>query len=321
MRLKDLIKEQLTRRTVPVLFCSGMIMIGIVSCSNSTQQVQQTKKSAFHLPDIPANITDPELRAEYLSIHYWDNYDFTDTTQIQYPEITEQAISDFIAILSHVGEPLQKGAIYEMLYRAENKKCLFMLFSELLEKYLYDPNSPLRNEEYYLHVLRYINASGILNEVEKSQFTYQLKAVLKNRKGTIATDFIYTLSNGTKKQMYGIKVKYLLVFFYNPGCEACREVKTALSASTLVSKLLKENKLKILAIYPDKNLNEWHSYQSQIPSTWINAYDEEHTIVSKGLYDLRAIPSLYLLDQNKNVLIKDGTVKQVEEILTTMVRY
>lgn len=36
---------------------------------------------------------------------------------------------------------------------------------------------------------------------------------------------------------------------------------------------------------------------------------------TKNLYDLRAIPTLYLLDKNKTVLLKDATLQKVEQYL------
>lgn len=35
----------------------------------------------------------------------------------------------------------------------------------------------------------------------------------------------------------------------------------------------------------------------------------------KNLYDLKAIPTLYLLDKDKKVLLKDATVAQIDQYL------
>lgn len=57
-------------------------------------------------------------------------------------------------------------------------------------------------------------------------------------------------------------------------------------------------------------------YREQIPASWINAYDDGCVLREKGLYDLSAIPSLYLLDAQKRVLVKDATdVALVEEVI------
>ena len=76
------------------LFCAG-----IVSCAYAQKQQEKTKE--FRLPDVPVTLTAPEDRAAYLSLHYWDHFDFADTSLISRPEITEQAFVDFISILPH----------------------------------------------------------------------------------------------------------------------------------------------------------------------------------------------------------------------------
>ena len=48
---------------------------------------------------------------------------------------------------------------------------------------------------------------------------------------------------------------------------------------------------------------------------WIDAYDAEQTILNQNLYDLKAIPTLYLLDKDKKVLLKDASVGQIEVYL------
>ncbi len=45
--------------------------------------------------------------------------------------------------------------------------------------------------------------------------------------------------------------------------------------------------------------------RKDFPATWINAYDASQTINNEQLYDLRAIPSVYLLDKDKMVRGKD----------------
>lgn len=77
------------------LFCTGL-----ASCSYAQEQQKKDTKE-FRLPDVPATLTAPEDRAAYLSLHYWDYFDFADTSLISRPEITEQAFVDFISILPY----------------------------------------------------------------------------------------------------------------------------------------------------------------------------------------------------------------------------
>ena len=56
----------------------------------------------------------------------------------------------------------------------------------------------------------------------------------------------------------------------------------------------------------------------EIACTPINGYDRECVMRTEGTYNLAAIPSLYLLDKDKTVLVKDGTdVDAIALMLTT----
>ena len=96
----------------------------------------------------------------------------------------------------------------------------------------------------------------------------------------------------------------------------CREISEQMKQSQIISNLLRNGKLKIVAIYPDENLEEWNKHYSEIPSTWINGYDRGCHIERENLYNVNAIPALYLLDKDKIVLVKDSTnVGEIEQVL------
>ena len=75
----------------------------------------------------------PELRADYLVRHYWDNMDFTDTTYINLPDVTEQAWVDFIDILKIVPDTTAIAAIKQMYKMADQKKVVFFYYTDLAE--------------------------------------------------------------------------------------------------------------------------------------------------------------------------------------------
>ena len=100
----------------------------------TTLQADTVKK--FTLPIIPAMLNTPELRADYLVRHYWDNMDFTDTTYINLPDVTEQAWVDFIDIMKVVPDTTAIAAIKQMYKMADQKKVVFFYYTDLAEKYL-----------------------------------------------------------------------------------------------------------------------------------------------------------------------------------------
>ena len=133
-----------------------------------------------------------------------------------------------------------------------------------------------------------------------------------NRVGAVAADFVYTLPSGAQKRMHDIRSPYTLLLFYNPDCHGCAETLAAMKASPVLNDPRIMQQVKILAFYPDEDREVWAQHQEVIPTAWINSYDKDLTVLTKELYDLKAMPTLYLLDKDKKVLLKDVAVGEIE---------
>lgn len=282
---------------------------------NQAEDIKSDSTKIFALPVIPALLNTPESRADYLVRHYWENVDFADTTYLDHREVMEQAWVDYIDIMKLVPEETAISAIKQMYKDAGKKKKVFFYFTDLAEKYLYDPNSPMRNEELYIPVLDAMLESTVLDDTEKILPKGRRELAEQNRLGRQAEDFTYTLVSGKSGTLYGVKANYTLLFINNPGCHACEEGIKELKQAPAINKEFEAGNLKILSVYPDEDKEEWERHLSDFPKEWINGYDKKLMIKEKNLYDLKAIPTLYLLDKNKKVLLKDAVVGQIEQYL------
>lgn len=271
---------------------------------------------------IPETLTKPEDRAAYLVTHYWDHFDFGDTAYIHLPEVTEQAFVDYLDILPHTDKQTADQSIQNMLKECINHEKtgkMYGYFLSLYKSYLHDPNSPFRSEELYLPVSEYIIGDKISDEVTKERAKFDHSMILKNRAGTKANDFSYVTIKGKKGSLYALGKSYTILYFYNPDCTACKETSLYLQNSPVINKVLEDGTADLLAIYPDDELNLWQAYANKISNLWINAHDVPRIITNKRIYDLRALPCIYLLDKDKNVLLKDANAKIVEQYLTDII--
>lgn len=287
---------------------------GNASSQSTNETIQDTIKS-ITLPAIPAMMTAPEQRANFLVKHYWDNVNFADTNYIHHPEVTEQAWADYCDILNHVPLETAQEAMRKTIERTNVDKKVFTYITDLADKYLYDPNSPMRNEEFYIPVLDAMLDSPLLEEIEKVRPKARRELAQKNRIGTKALNFNYTLASGAQGSLYQLQAEYILLFINNPGCHACTETIDALRNAPIINQLLEQKRLTVLSIYPDEELDEWRKHLNEFPQEWINGYDKKFAIKEQQLYDLKAIPTLYLLNKEKTVLLKDATAQAVEEYL------
>lgn len=279
----------------------------VVGCGDGAKSVSVVEPT-FRMVDPPLTLTDPAARLEWVAVNYWNNSSFADTVFLN-SDVMEQAYVDWINLLANVPAPTADRAIGSTMHRTDSTTTARTRFNALAERYLYDPNSPMRNENIYIIVLRHMMASAVLDSVEKIRPAAHLQMALKNRVGDRAAEFSYEDIDGLKGSLGALRAPYTLLFFNNPDCTACKEIREALSASPAVDELQKSGKLRILAIYTDEDLAAWKRYAPNIPARWINAQNKElHT---SRQYDLKAIPTLYLLDKDKKVLLKDVDFRQL----------
>ena len=303
-----------------MLCFSFLALISIVACSKPNNSLEYSKKLRnstdlkFILPSVPTMLNAPELYNEYLLKHYWECIDFKDTTSFYNDEVLEKAWVDYISLLKRVPIDTAKVVFQKFLVNAEKNYKYYSLFISLSEKYLYSPNSLFYNEQLYLTVLNCILNSS-LDSLQKIRPKKQKILLNKNQTGTKANNFVYTLNNKKKNDLYSLNTPYIILFFMNPECSACSALIDLLKNNVLINEMLDKRKLTILSLYVDDCLDVWKEYLCELSPKWINAYDDKQIIIGYELYDLKAIPSLYLLNNSKIVLLKDCNINTLLEYL------
>ena len=282
----------------------------LVSCGEKKQETGNADKAAekktpaFTLPEVPVMLQSVEDRLHFVVNHYWDKFDFKDTAYIHAPDITEQAMANYIDLLTRVPQVMADSCVTRTLENVSLEPKMLNYFVETLRKYLFDPNSPMRNEEIFEPVCRFVASYASADEATQSRARYDLKLIDMNRVGSVAADFVYTLASGAQRRMHDLRSPYTLLLFYNPDCHGCAEVLAHMKSSPVLTDAGIMKQVSILAFYPDEEYKVWENHRDMIPSGWINGYDKELTVLDRELYDLKAMPTLYLLDKDKKVICK-----------------
>lgn len=303
------------------LMCLSLA-VTIVGCtSQEKKKTEETAAAAtpakpknFERPVPPNIMTDPQDRAGYLITNFWNKFDFRDTMYCHIPDITEQAFVDFIALFPHASYRKVCEGVKKLMDSAEVDVVMYNYFFTKAERYLYNPISTMRNDEFFIPFLEHVTASSKVREENKVRPKYQLNLAYKNRIGEKALNLTYTLNSGQTGTLYGVSAPYTLLMFYNPDCVECVRTTEMIKSSPVISAAVTSGKLKVLAVYPDENLDAWKKHLKDIPPSWINGYDKS-TIRNQEIYDLKAIPTLYLLDKDKKVLLKDTSAGHIHEYL------
>lgn len=287
------------RKTLLIL--SAVLVVA--ACGNRKNSNDQAELK-IEPPKVPTMITDPNEAMQYMADHYWDNMDFADTAYIN-KDVTEQFYADYLNMLRMIPTEAGVKSIQALMDKAKANEDMYDYFIDRAEHYLYDPNSPYRDEDLYISVLENIVSRDDLEDIYKLRYESQLEMALKNRIGQQATDIAITLSSGRTLRLHDIKADFTLLFFINPDCGACALATEELNESPVVRQLIESGELKVVTVYPDEDLTAWRNHLADMPGDWINSYDGAQVIRNQDLYDLRAIPSLYLLDRDKAIILKD----------------
>lgn len=266
------------------------------------------------LPDIPKNLTVPSERASFLLAHFWDAMDFGDTLRSRNRAFVEQNFVNFISLFPHANSMALAPAVKTLVNRAEKDPVAYHILTGLIKKYLYEYDSPMRDEDYFILFLSEVTESAILNEYDKERFTYLLNVAKKNRIGTRVADFTYLTREGKQMTLYDTPAEKLLLIFYDPDCRHCIEVMEDLNNNALLKQLVKDKKLMVAALYADEDRTAWNRTKNELPVDWIVGFDLDN-ILEKELFVLPDMPTIYLLDNNKTVIIKEASLQKLYEIL------
>ena len=310
------------------IFTILLLAVLAVSCSQG-KKAEQFKALPF--PDIapPAMMTDPQNIAEYLAEHYWDR--FIDPSRT-YPSDSmmvsgvkkgdiEQKFADWAYILDMISFQKAEKALSGLYSKAlaceqaDTASAVFEFFNETAYKYFYDPNSPLRNEDYYnVYVRKLAEYAGLTPEM-RGKHEFDVRMTSLNRVGTVAADFKFADKYGRFHTLHGIKAPLTLLFFSNPGCNACMDIINVLKGEPAIASMISDGTLAVLNIYIDEDLQGWRDYMPIYPQEWYNGFDPDLVIRTDNLYNVRAIPSLYLLDEEKRVILKDAPENRLFDLL------
>lgn len=309
-----------------------MMLAAVMAVACGQKKAESFKALPFPDISIPGMMSDVQERADYAAEHFWDGLTDPERT---YPcdsllvsgvkkADVEQKFANWTSVLEIASPAIHAKAVSRLFDRAiacetrDTSSNVFETVIGLAEKYLYDPNSPLRNEEFYLHfVSRMAGYEGYSDEI-RAKYAYQAEMCSLNRPGAKAADFRFADRRGKIRTLHEIDSPMTLLFFSNPGCGACMDIINMLKSEPKISEMILTRRLSVLNIYIDEDIEAWRDYMSVYPEEWYNGFDPDMKIRTDNLYNVRAIPSLYLLDDEKRVIMKDTPEDKVMSRLLSL---
>lgn len=307
------------RHILPVI----LLALSALSCSSNAGK----KASVEHFPMVqPPVMLENEQKVSYMANHFWDAFfqrgkalssgDTTLVGGIPGSEV-EQAVANYITLLGVL--PLEESCAMVEKFTdrmveceaADTSSSVFEKLSAIYARYVYDPNSPVRDEDLYTPFARRMSECRFVPQASKEAYAEDVRLTSLNRRGMQAADFVFMDRRGRHYSLYGIKAERTVLFFSNPGCTACKQIMEELKSVPGIDGRIADGGIAVLNIYIDEDFSGWLDYMPIYPENWYNGYDSGQTIRTDELYNVRAIPSLYLLDRDKKVMLKDASPEKI----------
>lgn len=297
-----------------------VLLTFIILFSQALMAQEQTapaaEKVTFPMVTVPDEITDPQARAKYLGEHFWDNVDFATASEA----LVEQGLIDMASIFPLLNSETLISSMTALVKKAETSKAGLLMMLSLADKYLYGTASPLYNEAAYRGLLQSALISKALNKADKEPYQKQLVILEMNNEGSAAVDFDMQLVDGSKAKLSDIEAPVSILFFYAADNLDCKLQRFRLTQARLVNYLQRAGGIKIVAVCVEGDKAAWEKFRADSPKEWLHVFDASGKIKSENLYDLRTLPRLYLLDEQKTVLLKNTKADDIEQYLVQIIQ-
>ena len=251
----------------------------------------------FPYPHIPDSIAVNYDRLSWMLNNFWNNFNFRNESANNL-KVGEQGLVDYINLMGNADsiQAATSASIFaNRLMTVPRSSIMRKVFKNLAEHYLDNPYSPMRNDRTYATLIEAVAAmpDSAISSTERIKLLDKSRLLRLNLPGNKASNFTLTTPDGTEKSLQEINADLLLLYFYDPDCEQCKETQKHMEQSGI----LKAKRLQILRVNPT-----------------------DYDLAGRMLYWFDRMPSLYLLDKDKRVILKDATIEETEEKLREILK-
>jgi thiol-disulfide isomerase/thioredoxin len=288
------------------------------------RSTQETRTPEFKKPN---GDTDTSQQFNFYKSHFFDNFDLADDRLIRTPILRAKVMRYLEQCIVHHPDSLAIGCDYVIEKTRANKETFKYWVTELLNEYAaskivgMDAVYVALANKYYCSTP--LQADWVEPDVLEN-ICKDAKALEPLLIGKIAPDIkMYRqdneipadkLTDAQAVSLHGVKSPYTIVIFWDTECSHCQ--KSMPVVHDFYKKMAKQNGVEIFSvctrIYDDYD-KCWKMIKEKGWTDWMNVGDPYMRSRYKILYDIRSTPQMYLLDENKRIILKKIAAEQFEQ--------
>lgn len=269
------------------------------------------------IPDPPkdsqGNITDSTFQYRYFKNHYLDNVEFQDERILRTP-FYERKLKSYISALPQIPDTL-RPIVDNLIDKTRGNDEVFRFTVSYLFNYFI--NSKIMGmDAMYAHIGEKYYLSGEADWADEefiSKLRERISKIKPNLIGNKAPELKLMNNYGEFVSLHEINAKYTVVVFWEPNCGHCGKAVPKLYD---IYQKYSENGLDVFAVYTQNKKEEWDEFiQEKEIYEWHNVYDPYFQSDFRNKYDIYSTPTVYLLNQNKEIIAKRLSVEDIEKYL------
>lgn len=288
---------------------------------NTVQQYRGTLfasvvKSTMEIPTPPKEYYNNKATYFlYIAQRHFENFVWADDRLLNTP-IPNNKFKFFAQVILQLEPEVVTPIVIEHLDKSKISTQFFYAFFDYLEVFFGSLTSPYKDEFLYIEMLKNALTLPQLEETRRVRYDYELGMINKNLKGTILPNFSMLMSNGDTTSLYDIQADYLILYFQNPDCPSCIELRNKVESMDHLKRALNSQKVKIVTIYFEEDERIWRNYlKSSANPAYLHGWNYNLKIVNEKMFDTRTIPMLILVDKDKRVIKKDLMSNEIEQYM------
>lgn len=270
-----------------------------------------------NIPLLPDGREDSVLAFIQYKDHYWDNFDLGDDRLLRTPLFHKRIERYFRDLVYQRPDSITREAD-ALINKSRGSKEVFKYMIWYLT-YKYETSKVMGFDEIFVHMIDTYYTTGeafwtdstTIKTLEKR--AEALRPILIGKK---APELILLDTAGSFLSLYHTPAKFMIILFYEADCSHCRKEINELKAWYETD----ETGAQVFAICTDTSLVKWEKFIIENDLNWINVNATRSiTRDYHDLYDISMTPTMFVLDDRKNIIAKRLKADQLKTFLSNYI--
>ena len=276
----------------------------LLSCSALLAQevAPQQPGTLFAYPLAPDTCSTLESRCNYISTHFWDNFDISKpiTDDLAF----ERTFRDYGDFFRYGHRNIVLSSVRVVVNKAQANTSNLAKVGEVAERALFGADAEYWSDEVYVAFIKPLAAAKALPKSQRDYYAKQLAQINSVQVGA-TLDFDYTGLDGQKHRLSELpEAKSYILLFINDDTDSMIG-RLRLSTDVALNAMLAGGNAVLVCLCMNKYSADWATAAAGYADNWVVGCGEDLA----GTLDLRILPCCYVLDGDRTIVNKSLSVE------------